>query len=62
MQKGLCFLCTGVPAQRGSIVDQQIDFLADKRSKNTAIPLREESKASEVSKVKQKLERESERL
>ena len=53
-----CFLCTGVAAQKGSIVDQQIDFLVDKHSKNTAIPLCKESKASEVSKVKQRLERE----
>lgn len=56
------FLCTDVGAQRGSIVDQQIDLLVEKHSTNTAVPIHKASKVSEVSKMKQKLERKSERF
>lgn len=68
MQKGLSssgsqlLFMHSVDTQRGSRGDQQIAFLADEHSKNTAIPPHEESKASEVLKVRQTLERENERL
>jgi len=46
-----------VAVQRSSTVDKKIDFLVDEHSKNPAISPHEESKASEVSKVKKKMEK-----